>query len=157
MTSPDASFGSHSACWAGEPPRARAIGPSTTPMNGTGATAAPRASEARAASSSVRPSPPCSSGMTIPARPKSVIAFQMSPPLSVRSPANLRTRSSELASDSVRVRLSCIIFWSEVSEKSMAQAAAGFGSRGRPRPRSAMMFFWICAVPPPMIRPKSNM
>ena len=33
---------------------------------------------------------------------------------------------------------------------------AALGSRGRPSPRSAMMFFWICAVPPPMIRPRSN-
>ena len=30
------------------------------------------------------------------------------------------------------------------------------GSRGMPRPRSAMMFFWICAVPPPMISPSWN-
>ena len=37
------------------------------------------------------------------------------------------------------------------------QALAGFGSRGRPRPRSAMMFFWIWAVPPPMMRPRVNM
>jgi hypothetical protein len=31
------------------------------------------------------------------------------------------------------------------------------GSRGSPSPRSAMMFFWICAVPPPMIMPSENM
>ena len=33
-------------------------------------------------------------------------------------------------------------------------APAVLGSRGRPRPRSAMMFFWIWLVPPPMIRPR---
>ena len=37
------------------------------------------------------------------------------------------------------------------------QAFAALGSRGMPRPRSEMMFFWIWAVPPPMIRPRSNM
>ena len=31
------------------------------------------------------------------------------------------------------------------------------GSRGMPSPRSLMMFFWIWAVPPPMIRPSENM
>src|SRR3546814_7891154 len=31
------------------------------------------------------------------------------------------------------------------------------GSRGMLRPRSEMMFFWIWAVPPPMIRPSWNM
>src|SRR4029079_4990018 len=33
---------------------------------------------------------------------------------------------------------------------------AGRGSLGRPRPRSAMMFFCTCAVPPPMMRPSAN-
>src|SRR5437016_8597549 len=31
------------------------------------------------------------------------------------------------------------------------------GSRGMPSPRSAMMFFWICEVPPPMMRPSEYM
>ena len=31
------------------------------------------------------------------------------------------------------------------------------GSRGMPRPRSEMMFFWIWAVPPPMMSPSENM
>jgi hypothetical protein len=35
--------------------------------------------------------------------------------------------------------------------------ATALGSRGSPRPRSAMMFFWICEVPPPMISPTSYM
>ena len=36
-------------------------------------------------------------------------------------------------------------------------ASRGRGSRGMPSPRSAMMFFWICEVPPPMMRPSENM
>jgi hypothetical protein len=40
--------------------------------------------------------------------------------------------------------------------KTEIHGQAAFGSRGRPRPRSPMMFFWICAVPPPMIRPSEN-
>jgi hypothetical protein len=39
---------------------------------------------------------------------------------------------------------------------SSAQAFAGLGSRGSPSPRSAMMFFWIWAVPPPMISPREK-
>ena len=41
--------------------------------------------------------------------------------------------------------------------QTLALSGAGLGSRGMPRPRSEMMFFWIWAVPPPMIRPRSNM
>ena len=37
------------------------------------------------------------------------------------------------------------------------QALASLGSRGMSSPRSAMMFFWICEVPPPMIRPRKYM
>ena len=32
-----------------------------------------------------------------------------------------------------------------------------FGSRGRPRPRSPMMFFWMLVEPPPIMRPMSYM
>ena len=48
---------------------------------------------------------------------------------------------------------------SEIHQRALpvCGATANFGSRGMPRPRSAMMFFWICAVPPPMIRPSWNM
>ena len=45
---------------------------------------------------------------------------------------------------------------SEIHESLPPQALAGLGSRGSPRPRSAMMFFWICAVPPPMIKPSEK-
>ena len=38
-----------------------------------------------------------------------------------------------------------------------ALGSAAFGSFGRPRARSPIMFFWICAVPPPMMRPRSIM
>ena len=40
---------------------------------------------------------------------------------------------------------------------SAAGGVANLGSRGISSPRSAMMFFWIWAVPPPMIRPSWNM
>ena len=51
--------------------------------------------------------------------------------------------------------------WSSESPKSMlvmpcTPSLRDFGSRGSPSPRSAMMFFWICAVPPPMIRPSAK-
>ena len=35
--------------------------------------------------------------------------------------------------------------------------STNFGSRGIPSPRSEMMFFWIWAVPPPMMSPIVNM
>ena len=38
-----------------------------------------------------------------------------------------------------------------------ACAVMTWGSRGMPRPRSLMMFFCICEVPPPMMRPRKNM
>ena len=44
---------------------------------------------------------------------------------------------------------------SEIHGRFSSQAS--FGSRGMPSPRSAMMFFWICAVPPPMMRPRKYM
>ena len=44
-----------------------------------------------------------------------------------------------------------------VGQGEIHQTTTSFGSRGRPSPRSEMMFFWIWAVPPPMISPKSNM
>ena len=37
----------------------------------------------------------------------------------------------------------------------LARAISTWGSRGMPRPLAEMMFFWICEVPPPMIRPMS--
>ena len=39
----------------------------------------------------------------------------------------------------------------------VAVGVTGFGSRGIPRPRSEMMFFWIWLDPPPMMRPRSYM
>ena len=43
------------------------------------------------------------------------------------------------------------------SELHAAPSLRIFGSRGMPRPRSLMMFFWIWLVPPPMIRPRKYM
>ena len=50
-------------------------------------------------------------------------------------------------------------FWRAATAAPCSAGAglASLGSRGISRPRSAMMFFWICAVPPPMIRPSWNM
>ena len=42
-----------------------------------------------------------------------------------------------------------------LAEGEFHQALAIFGSRGRSRPRSAMMFFWMLLEPPPIIRPTS--
>ena len=42
-----------------------------------------------------------------------------------------------------------------LAEGEFHQALATFGSRGRSRPRSAMMFFWMLFEPPPIISPTS--
>ena len=42
-----------------------------------------------------------------------------------------------------------------LAEGEFHQALAIFGSRGRSRPRSAIMFFWMLLEPPPIIRPTS--
>ncbi len=39
----------------------------------------------------------------------------------------------------------------------LCRCAGAQPMRGIPRPRSLMMFFWICDVPPPMTRPSVNM
>ena len=39
----------------------------------------------------------------------------------------------------------------------IAAAVCAFGSRGRSRPRSPMMFFWMLFEPPPIISPTSYM
>jgi hypothetical protein len=42
-----------------------------------------------------------------------------------------------------------------LAERELHQTLATFGSRGRSRPRSAMMFFWMLFEPPPIISPTS--
>ena len=42
-----------------------------------------------------------------------------------------------------------------LAEGEFHQALATFGSRGRSRPRSEMMFFWMLFDPPPIISPTS--
>jgi hypothetical protein len=42
-----------------------------------------------------------------------------------------------------------------LAEGEFHQALATFGSRGRSRPRSEMMFFWMLFEPPPIISPTS--
>ncbi len=156
-TSPEANRGNQVVCCVGEPAIMRASGAKIAlPRKGLGATERPSASATSAASSRPSPRPPNASGMMTPGAPMSVRADQTSWAKPCDCSANVRTRSSG------QIRGQCsddaVLHHALVCRQGkIHQAAMTFGSRGRPRPRSAMMFFWICAVPPPIIRPRSNM
>ena len=123
--------------------------------NGTGATCRPSASATSAASSSVRPRPPNSSGMRMPGTPSSASAFEHIARVRLARRLAHALERADALQRAVDALLHHLLVGGEAEFH--RQAFAAFGSRGMPRPRSEMMFFWICAVPPPMIRPRSNM
>ena len=126
----------------------------TLPANGANAAAPPSTSAATAASSTPSPAPPKRSGTSRPGRPSStrlshnagskplpVSAWRRSASIDTRSASRPRSESGEQAL--------------LLAEGEFHQALATFGSRGRSRPRSEMMFFWMLFEPPPIISPTS--
>ena len=132
------------------------------PVNGTGAAAAPSASAATAASSTPRPAPPNRSGTS---RPCSAEFAQALPQLFIEAVAgSASARSRSIGSRSVRkpaqriVEQALLLAEGEFHQPlPIAPRSAAFGSRGRSRPRSPMMFFWMLFEPPPIISPTSYM
>ena len=155
IASPAARRGSHSSCCARLPPSRSATTPATEDArNGPGATARPSSWSSTAASSRPRPAPPWVSGTRMPSQPASAKLRQSPASWPAGSAAILRTRSIGHSRSRISRAASRSCSCSSEREKSTASPQP---ARGSPRPRCAMMFFWICEVPPPMIMPRLNM
>ena len=140
MTSPDASFGSHSCFCASLPPAAIARAGMARPSRGRAATCAPAASAIVANSTSPRPEPPWASGTAIPARPSSVQKLVHNS-RSIPSPSIARRVRSLVAFSAKKARaVSAIIACSSVKANCIRRSptpCAGRSARraARPPPR----------------------
>ncbi len=130
------------------PPRAAAIRGATMTVSTTGPGTAwrPRTSSAATASTAVAPAPPAASSMSRAAAPVSATRPHTAVPGAVSPAAHERITAgmSDLASRESMLPAKSMISGSSANcmfRKPPSQP------RGRPRSRSAMMFFWTSLVP----------
>ena len=157
--SPEAIRGSHASRCSALPACVNATGAITqVATNGTGAAAPPNDSAISAASSMLKPTPPWLSGVTMPCTPSRARPSHTSAGFVSLASAASRTRGRAQADPRYPETLSWSMRCSSVRPNSIYDWPSGiFGSLGSPRARSPIRFFWICAVPPPMMRPRSSM